>query len=293
MVKPFTAEWLRLREPFDAASRTSAFWPVLAPGLRPSGSLDERIHVIDLGAGTGSNFRFMAPLLGGAQEWLLVEHDRLLLGALPGRLRRWADSRRGQLVSGDDKWAVQGLGIDCRVQPLLLDMATEPDRLSIPQGALVTASALLDLVSESFLTRLVQRCSESSAGVWFALTVDGRIHFSPPEPEDSTIRSLFNAHQQRDKGFGLALGPQAAQKIPQLLRDQGYEVHVRTSDWEIHPQHDVLQHALLEGWFSAAIEMNPDNEQVFRGWRDRRRRHIDRGQSEMVVGHVDVAGRTA
>ena len=61
MPEHFDASWLELREPFDAAARSVPLARQLA-GLLPA-----RPHLLDLGAGTGSLFRWLAPIIGSAQ----------------------------------------------------------------------------------------------------------------------------------------------------------------------------------------------------------------------------------
>src|SRR5258707_11635990 len=82
---------------------------------------------------------------------------------------------------------------------------------SVVAGAhLVTASALLDLVSERWLRELASACRSHGAAALFALTYNGRSACTPVEPEDDHVRQLFNTHQRRnDKGFGIAAGPDA------------------------------------------------------------------------------------
>ena len=65
-----TPEWLALREPADAAARSVELVERLRARL--VGSPELVIH--DLGAGTGSMGRWLAPLLPGPQHWVL--HDR-------------------------------------------------------------------------------------------------------------------------------------------------------------------------------------------------------------------------
>jgi hypothetical protein len=55
---------------------------------------------------------------------------------------------------------------------------------------LVTASALLDLVSEPWLQALAVRCREHASAVLFALNYDGRIQCWPEEPGDEQVREL-------------------------------------------------------------------------------------------------------
>jgi hypothetical protein len=157
-------------------------------------------------------------------------------------------------------------------------------------AALVTASALLDLVSAEWLAKLVLRCRAADAPVLFALTYDGRIECRPQDQDDEEIRRLVNAHQRRDKGFGPALGPEAAAKAVAMLTAAGYTTKQERSDWELRPDARDLQRELVNGWAIAALEMAPEKQAIIESWRSRRLAHIDAGRSRMLVGHVDVAG---
>ena len=83
----FSPAWLDLREPIDVASRCVD----LVEGLAQKLNTPEPIRVLDLGAGTGANLRYLAPRLGGKQDWRLLDNDDDLLAWLPRRLREWAD----------------------------------------------------------------------------------------------------------------------------------------------------------------------------------------------------------
>ena len=65
----FSAEWLALREPVDHRSRADELVPILCEEWQRCGW--ERI--VDLGCGTGSNLRYLAPKLPGFQHWILVD----------------------------------------------------------------------------------------------------------------------------------------------------------------------------------------------------------------------------
>src|SRR5260221_693568 len=100
-----------------------------------------------------------------------------------------------------------------------------PDDGSLCDGrALVTASALLDLVSEEWMGPLAARCAAAGASVLFALTYDGRIVCTPEDPEDAAIVALVNEHQRTDKGFGPALGPAATDAAERVFAQAGYRV---------------------------------------------------------------------
>jgi hypothetical protein len=272
-VSSFSAQWLQLREPLDAASRAEGLCTFLLEDTALKQRHDARLAIIDLGAGTGANLRYAAPLLGGKQDWLLVEREPSLLGAVESRMRDWAPQ------------------LDCRVRHLELDLALQLDHLPLPDGVLLTASALLDLVSEAWLRALARRAADAAAPIWFALTYDGHIDCVPAEPGDAEIRDLFNRHQLNDKGFGPALGPGAGRMAEQIFIEHGYRIQCAPSDWRIAPQSQTLQYALVEGWFDAACETAPHRAQALRDWLARRRAHIAGARSELRIGHVDIIGR--
>jgi hypothetical protein len=253
-VSGFSAEWLALREPADAAARASEL--ALYVGRPLQGRL------LDLGGGTGANVRYLTSRLPVPQDWTIVDDDAELLAHAPaGASIRQADLNH--VV--DDQSVFRGC-------------------------ALVTASALIDLVSDRWLTQLIDRCRRAGAAVLFALTYDGRTVCEPTEPEDDEVRRLVNEHQRRDKGFGAALGPAAAARAVELLSAAGYEVKQERSDWRLGPGDVELQRRLIAGWMQAAAEMTPERAGAFAAWRDRRLAHVEARESRIIVGHVDVAG---
>ncbi len=252
----FNAEWLALREPIDAASRSTRLTRAVAAALPRYRSID----ILDLGAGTGANVRFLAGKLPLPQRWLLIDRDQRLLNHASAWPSQCLDLRRA-----------------------VLDAALFDGR------ALVTASALLDLVSDAWLQALVARCRETGAAVLFALTYDGRIDFAPAEPEDDAIRELVNQHQRTDKGFGPAAGPTAAARAGELLTAAGYHVEREASDWVLSPESSALQRQLIGGWAAAASAVSPDRSRVIADWSARRMAHVDAGRSQAIVGHKDLA----
>ncbi len=279
----FDAEWLALREPADALARSAPLTRALAGELagRP-------LRVLDLAAGTGSNFRYLADLLPSEQSWLLVDRNPDLLDEAQARIRAWAAGagyesaiRAARLVLLHDG---RMYGIETRRMDLEA-LTPEP----FDGCGLVTASAWLDLVSERWLHDLIGRCGRTRAAILFALTYDGRSSCLPEDDQDEQIRLLVNRHQQIDKGLGAALGPRAARRVRALLAAAGYRVAVARSDWDLAPDMARLQRQLVDGWAAAAAAIAPERSASIEGWRVRRVAHIDRGDSRISVGHEDVA----
>jgi SAM-dependent methyltransferase len=282
----FTAEWLALREPADAAARSERLLQAVAARFTP----ETNLTVVDIGAGTGSNARYLAERLHSQQQWLLVDHDPALLIEASQRLRAWGEAR-GLLVSRDEgTWRVAGEGLAVTFATRLADLVdlSSASELFLDRR-LVTASALLDLVSAAWIESLASECRVAGAAGLFALTYDGRIHCSPEEPGDDEIRQLVNEHQRGDKGFGAALGPAATGVAAECFGALGYSVEREASDWHLEPDSAELQRQLIEGWARAAVQIAPDRASFVREWTDRRLAHVLEGHSRLVVGHEDLA----
>jgi hypothetical protein len=258
----FSAEWLLLREPADHAARSIA----LTRAALASSAGNRRSGVLDLAAGTGSNQRYLeaaAAEAGAALDFLLVDHDPSLLARVPPA---------------------------ANIVTRCLDLSALDDRTLFEGRSIVTASALLDLVSERWLCALADRCAEVSATVLFALTYDGRIVFSPEDNDDHAIIALINEHQRTEKGFGVALGPGASDCADRCLGDRGYRVVRDRTDWVLTAATADLQRQLIDGWADAAAELVPLDAAAIDAWRRRRHSHVDAGSSRIVVGHEDVLG---
>jgi hypothetical protein len=260
----FSAEWLSLREPADEAARSEALTRALADVL----PRDRVLRILDLGSGTGANARYLFNRIRNEQEWLLTDHDAALLAAVPNRLTS-ADGRA------------------CRIATRQVDLSMLDDDL-FKERQLVTASALLDLVSESWIRRLAQQCGQSRAAALFALTYSGRVECDPFDADDAMIRDLVNRHQRNDKGFGPALGPSAPASAERAFADAGYAVHRAPSDWVLTPDMSELQRQLIDGWAVAACEIEAVRSDAIDGWRSRRLAFVARRASRIIVGHEDV-----
>lgn len=273
----FDAGWLALREPADHRSRSAGLVEALALRRRERGSW----RILDLGSGTGSNLRFLAPRIPAPQEWTLLDRDPELLG----------EAASGQLPA--------------RVRSVVGDLASEG--LALVAGAhLVTASALLDLVSARWLAELVASCRAHGCAVLFSLTYDGEIRWLPcpgnhasggvegeaageiRDPLDGIVLEAVNEHQLRDKGLGPALGPGATDAALQLFRGAAYKTRTAPSPWRLGPGDASLARRLVRGWAAAAAEVRPREREALRLWADRKLRLIEEGSFEVRVGHRDL-----
>lgn len=281
------ALWLRLRERADWSARNSALTRAVTAAL----PRDEPVKVLDLATGAGSNLRYLVERLPPRQQWLVIDRSRALLSTLAERTRAWAEERGYAVRAARTGFTMRGDQLDCAVELRVEDLGAFDEEAGIFEGRhLVTASALLDLVSAAWLRTLAARCRAVGASALFTITYDGRIACVPEEPEDEQVRTLLNQHQGRDKGLGgPAEGPGAAARAERCFADQGYRVTNVSSDWVLGAEDAELQRPLIEGWAEAAIEMAPELSAAIGSWRERRLAHLDAGRSHIVVGHRDVA----
>jgi hypothetical protein len=253
----FSAQWLALREPYDMRARNAAVLDALAAAFRDR----ESIAIVDLACGAGASLRALAPRLPPRQSWRLVDNDLGLLARTPA-------------LATPPRLTVQARAIDlARDLELALDGPLD----------LITCSALLDLVSAPWLERLAVEAAARSLPLYAALTYDGRATLEPSHAFDAEMVAAVNRHQRRDKGFGPALGPQAAAAAIARLEAIGYAVVQGRSDWMLGADDDAIKDAILTGWAGAARELGdvPLGEIV--AWLTCRREQLARLQ----VGHVD------
>ncbi len=259
MSETFSAEWLALREPVDHRSRPAELVGRLAEWC----ARRSRLRVLDLGCGTGSNVRYLAPKLPAVQEWTLLDRDEALLARVEAPVGTSVRPLRGTL---------------------------EAEGLAEVAGAdAVTASALLDLVSDTWLGALADACEKGGCAALFALTYDGTFEWlDGGDPVDAAVRDAVNAHQRRDKGLGPALGPAAARRAEALFGERGYRTWLSASPWVLGPEDAALVRSLIEGWASAAAEQRPEEADRVRAWAERRRAGSTGQHSRLVVGHLDL-----
>jgi len=292
----FSTEWLALREPFDHAARAgTAIDPGFLAALKRRVAPGDALTVVDLGCGTGANLREIAPRLGGRQRWRLVDNDERLLAALPQALAPWA-AAQGLQVQTQPRAAVLVLqrsdGLHIEVERCQADLATGLDAVPLAGAQLVTASALLDLVSAPWLDALLLRCRDAGAAVWWPLNVDDRLVWTPGDADDALVHAHFQAHQQRDKGFGPALGGGAAMRAAAQLAGFGWKVIRTPGDWQIDGRrsaHDLaMLQAMVDGIATAATEQTPALTETIAQWQARKRAQA--GHLQLRVGHAEVMG---
>lgn len=267
----FANDWLSLREAIDHRSRADGLAGFAGQYLRRTGTTPAT--VVDLGAGRGSNLRYLSRQFAAPGRppihWLLLDHDAALLAE--------ARASAPPMPAGDR--------IDCECFDLAETLAPR-----LAGADLVTASALLDLVSRRWIDAVVAACNTQRAAVLIAISVDGRIVFSDTDPDDAAVRVALGVDQARDKSFGPALGAHAPSALIAALSHHGYAITCQPSDWHLDRRDMALITPLLAGWRDAAIRQRPADAARITAWAERRGAALATGSATLRVGHVDVLG---
>jgi hypothetical protein len=258
--------WLALREPADAQARAHDLAQRLA--RRPPVAGPWLIH--DLGGGTGSMGRWLAPLLPGSQHWVVHDRDADLLK-----------------VAAADPPGPAADGAPVTVETRLSDII-RLDHSGLAGATLITASALLDMLTSDELAELVGVCTDPGCPVLLTLSVVGRVELTPADPLDSRIMAAFNAHQRRETDRGPLLGPDAVAFAVEAFGLRGAEVLARDSTWRLGARHPELTAQWLSGWVSAACEQQPGLTTEAGDYSRRRMAQLAGGRLAVALHHTDL-----
>jgi SAM-dependent methyltransferase len=259
-------DWLALREPADAAARAIdlvAQVRHLLPARRP-------VVVHDLGCGTGSMARWLAPQLPGPQHWVMYDRDADLLA-------------RAAL----DVPPLTADGSRVTVETRQRDI-TRLGEHDLTGASLITASALLDMLTAAEVERIVRSCIEAGCPALLTISVTGRIAFTPSDPLDDAIASAFNEHQRRAAGDGQLLGPDAVGFAADMFAGLGAEVVIAPSPWRLGAADPALTTEWFKGWVSAACEQRPALAATTHAYVERRLADAAAGRLRVTVHHDDL-----
>ncbi len=189
----------------------------------------------DLGCGTGAMGRWLAPLLPGPQHWVVHDRDADLLEVAAAELP--GPAADGAAVTVEAKQS---------------DITRlRPDDLA--GASLITASALLDLLTEDELAGLVTVCAGAGCPMLLTLSVVGRVELTPADPLDRRVAAAFDAHQRRTTARGRLLGPDAVALAVEEFGRLGAEVLVRPSPWRLGASQAELAAEWFTGWVRCRV----------------------------------------
>ena len=261
-----SSQWLDLREAADAAARSRG----LVEHVRRQRPAAGRLVIHDLACGSGSMGRWLAPRLPGSQLWVMHDRDADLLEVA-------AANPPGPAADGAP------VVLETRLSDIT---QLRPDDLA--GASLITASALLDLITGDQLADLAGLCSAVGCPVLLTLSVVGRVELAPADPLDRRVASAFDTHQRRLTAGGRLLGPDAVAATAERFRRLERHVLVRRSPWRLGASDADLAAEWLTGWLDAACRQEPGLAADVNGYAGRRLAQARAGQLTVTVDHADL-----
>lgn len=261
-----SAAWLALREAADAAARS----PELVERARRHLAAQRRAVIHDLGSGTGSMGRWLAPLLPGPQHWVMYDRDADLL-----------EHAAAEMI----ETAADGAPVTVETRRRDITRLTAED---LDGASLITASALLDMLTADEIERIVAASAGVGCPTLLTVSVTGRVELTPTDPLDAEIAEAFNGHQRRTVGGRALLGPDAVDATVKAFGRHGMSTLVRLSPWRLGPDQADLASEWLRGWIAAACEQRPELAGQVAQYASRRLADAAAGRLGVVVHHSDV-----
>jgi hypothetical protein len=226
--------------------------------LLEHGDLGAPLEIIDLGAGTGANQRWLAPRLPFPQRWTHLDHDPLISRVTP--------------------LPAETVIMDAAVDALAALLAS-----SSGGQHLVTCSALLDVLTADQIEVVCRAVINSQVPALFSLTVTGTMSLTPAVSSDQQLLAAFNDHQRRAE----RVGPDATGIVAHTLRTAGFRVHTQQTPWLLTASSDFVDQ-FLWGRLDAAMAQDLSLTSTAPAWFELRRSQLALGILRIEVGHLDI-----
>jgi hypothetical protein len=155
-------------------------------------------------------------------------------------------------------------------------------------ASLLTASALLDMLTAEELDRFVATCAAAARPVLVTISVVGRVELTPSDPLDDVVTEAFNDHQRRTVGGRRLLGPDALAHAADAFARLGFEVVLRPSPWRLGAEQSALTMEWLAGWVGAACEQRPELVAATADYTPRRLAAAAMGRLGVTLHHLDL-----
>jgi len=281
----FDIDWLSERYPFDVEARNKALESKVVAHLAEKSS----ITLVDVGAGTGSNFLYFVEQLPQSQKWYLVEQNESLKKATIRRLKDYASYHKYNFERKKDTVKITSIKRDITVTILNDSLLNLAELIDLKKVDLVLANAVFDLFSAAQIDQLVSLITQNKLAFYHTLSYEG-MTFNPTDPFDEVFIDTYNEHMERPQAFGKALGRHASQYMVKSFEAAKSTVQSAPSKWQIEAVDIKMHYYLLNFMENALGEMDlaPAIQQNFKKWIQRKKDLIITGQQRLEIAHLDV-----
>ena len=203
----FENSWLFEREKIDNLSKNKSIIKKINNSLKNH----DQIKIIDLGTGTGSNFRYLSKKIKYKnQSWTLMDISKSSL-----------------------REAKKNININKKIKIITLkndDIIKNIQKHNFTNYDLVTGSAFLDIMPHDWFKKFYQK-NKNTKLVYFSINYDGYFKFFPKHKFDRNVLELFNNDQKSKKNNKTkAVGPECSDIIKNYF-SKTHKAYLFKSNW--------------------------------------------------------------
>ena len=255
----FENSWLFQREKIDNLSKSISIINKINIVLKNY----DKIRIIDLGTGTGSNFRYLSKKIKFKnQSWTLMDLSKSSLN----------EAKKTSVTNN-------------KIQKIILkhdDIIKNIEQHNFDNYEIVTGSAFLDIMPVDWFKKFYTK-NRNTKLVYFSINYDGYFKFYPKHKLDKDVLQLFNNDQKSKKNNKTrAVGPDCSNIINSWFT-KTHKCYLFKSNWT-----DVKNKNFQLMFLDFCENIIKKNKKTnFSEWLDFRKKNIIKNKSKLSVSNKD------
>ena len=254
----FENNWLFEREKIDNLSKSKFIIKKINSCL----SAHDEVRIMDLGTGTGSNFRYLAKKIKAKKiSWILIDISKESLIEVKKNILKNHTKDKISIIN----------------QNVIKNI----DKIKFESSDLVSGSAFLDIMPLHWF-KSFYKYNVNTKLIYFSINYDGYFKFYPLHKDDKTVLNLFNADQRSAKHKNdLAVGPNCT-KLIEMQFKKTHKIYSYKSNWSVK-NNKKFQLMFLNFCTNVLNKHNKD----FTSWLTFRNKNIINNTSKLIVNNRD------
>ena len=255
----FENSWLFQREKIDNISKSK----LIIKKINNFFKIEQDVKLMDLGTGTGSNFRFLSKkIVQKKQNWTLIDISKKSLLAAKNHIQI-----NNKIIN---------------VSIVNKNLIKNINKVDFKKFDIVTGSAFLDIMPFEWFKKFYQENKKTKV-VYFAINYDGFFQFYPKQKYDKEMLIMFNDDQKSIKHKNdRAVGPDCT-KIIEKQFIKTHKTFSFSSNWNI--KNNKKFQLMFLNFCENVIKKNQTNN--LNEWLVFRKNQIKKNKSRLVVNNKD------
>lgn len=281
----FDIDWLKERYPYDVEARNKELETKVLKEL----SNKEKVTIVDVGAGTGSNCLYFVEQLNQSQKWYLVEQNELLSNATVRRLREYAAYHKYDYEK--KKKGIKITSLTKTIEVILVnDSILNIEKLiDLKKVDLVIANTAFEQFSKQQFDELAQVLIQYKKSFYATLNYQ-QMAFEPEDPFDDVFINLYNDYKERPQVKGKVMGKNASRLMLDVFESADWKTEEQESTWRVE-QNDIKMHYYLLNFMENALaemKLEENKQHNFAKWVQRKKDLIITRRQQLEIYHTDI-----